>query len=353
VKRFWASLIMVGLLMGLITLNITNHYSLGNIKKRRSVMEMGYEQSRVAMKSKAQLVIELNRTIARIRVLENTLGKTGPQGYKVYAPRETGQLLKGYRELTLLVHYLNRGVWKTDYLNQWEGYPLVSGANKPYDYNQVFKSMNDLIAEKVPSKFIAHLKIYLLPDVIPDVSGLGGSGYILLSAQDLKADLIGNQLPVTLYHEIGHHVNFTFMAKDNARGEKLWAQFLRIRGGTWHGPGNVNTKAWGESSEETFAEDFRMLFGKDQPYFGDLALGDPRFDPYNATKEKQFIRALAAEKDRTGYRSPWIPEEGLLFWQNQGPLLIGGWLLLSLSILCVRILQGSRVWDQVPDKLSV
>ncbi|HBE77879.1 MAG TPA: hypothetical protein DDW65_08860 [Firmicutes bacterium] len=329
-KKIWASLIMVGLLMGLITLTITN----------RSVMKTGYDQPGVAVKSKAQLVMELNRTLAMIRGLENTLGRTGPQGYKVYAPQETGQLLKGYQELTLLVDYLNRGVWKTDDLNQWEGYPLVSGANKPYHYAQVFKSMNDLIAEKVPFKFIAHLKIYLLPDVIPGVSGLGGSGYILLSAQDLKADLIGNQLPVTLYHEIGHHVNFTFMAKDNGRGEKLWAQFLRIRGGTWHGPGSVNTKAWGESSEETFAEDFRMLFGKDQPYFGDLALGDPRVDPHNGTKEKQFIRALAAEKDQTRYCSPWIPEGDLLFWQNQGPLLMGGWLFLSLLILSVRIMHS-------------
>ncbi|HBF36021.1 MAG TPA: hypothetical protein DDW50_01730, partial [Firmicutes bacterium] len=174
------------------------------------------------------------------------------------------------------------------------------------------------------------------PYAIPNVSGLGGPGYILLSAQNRKDVLIDNQLQVTVYHEIGHHVNFTFMPKENSRGAKFWKKFLQIRGGHWRGPGAVNTKAWGSSSEETFAEDFRMLFGKNQPYFGDLALGDPRFNSSKAIAERKFLINLQNEKPKIAYQSPWIAEEGLRFWQNQGPVLMGSWLLLGLIIVLVR-----------------
>jgi hypothetical protein len=201
------------------------------------------------------------------------------------------------------------------------------------------KIMDELAHNEVPRQFVANLQIYLLPYVIPGVSGLGGNGYILLSAQAIADSLIDNQLSVTLYHEIGHHINFSYMAKNTVQGIKLWSNYLQIKGGTWHDPGKVNTKAWGESSEETFAEDFRMLFGKDQPYFGDLTMGDPRNDSLKAKSEKRFMVNLVKKKANHNYSSPWIPEEGLWFWQIQGQLLISIWVILGVGILTINYLK--------------
>jgi hypothetical protein len=329
-KKLRVTFVMVGLLMGLVAMNITTIYQFIGMKLVKTTPIA--LQRRVVTESKAELVTEVNQTVLKIASLEKILGKTELQGYKVYTAQETKQLISLYQNLEIGLNYLNYGDLKMN-LKQWEGYPLASQVNKPYRPDQIVKVMNDLAQCEVPGSFVTDLKIYLLPYVIPDVSGLGGPGYVILSAQAATADLIENQLPVTLYHEIGHHVNFSFMAKTTARGEKLWAQFLRIRGGTWHGPGSVNTKAWGESSEETFAEDFRMLFGKNQPYFGDLALGDPRVDSKKARNEIQFIKNLATEKNKTHYQSPWIPNEGLIFWQYQGILLIGLWMSLGIGIL--------------------
>ncbi len=291
--------------------------------------------------SKAQLVSLVNQNINQIHNLERNLGKTGQQGYKIYTSAESKQLIDRYQQLVSLLDYLNRGNLDID-KNQWEGYRFSQNDNLPYGREQVSRALSDLIKNKVPGAFLAGLRIYILPYAIPGVSGLGGPGYIFLSARDIHEVLIDNQLPVTLYHEIGHHVNFTFMPKDISHGAALWAKFLKIRGGSWHGPGAVNTKAWGNSSEETFAEDFRMLFGNAQPYFGDLALGDPRINSSIAAREKVFLTNLKNEKVQTKYHTPWIAEAGLRFWQNQSSILFGGWGLLALSIFFIRRYRHTR-----------
>jgi hypothetical protein len=318
--------------MGLVAFNMVNPYS---FLKQSSRPKAEYHQSRITIKSKAEIVAELNQTISAIHKMEQNFGGAGPQGYKVYAPAETGQLIKKYQDLLKFDHYLNTGNWKID-IHQWEGYSFIPYNNKPYEPAQVRRALDALLVNKVPDSFVDHLKIFILPYAIPGVSGLGANGYILLSARDVHEDLIENQLPVTLYHEIGHHVNFTYMPKDSIQGETLWKKFLQIRGGTWHGPGAVNTKSWAESSEETFAEDFRMLFGKDQPYFGDLTLGDPRVKPEKAVKEKRFIINLATQKADRNYQSPWIPGGRLWFWRIQDWLVICGWMLMSLAIIGYR-----------------
>jgi hypothetical protein len=337
--KIWLSLLV--LLIGLVTITEADIYPMLDIKPL--ILGTNQAQSGITMKSKAQLVNEVNQTVFGIHKLEMSQRKTGLQGYKVYTSAESEQLIGRYQKLTTLLHYLNWGNFKSE-RNQWEGYSLSLVDNISYERGQILQVMSELMQSKVPPAFVAGLKIYLLPYAIPGVSGLGGPGYILLSAQTAKANLIPNQLPVTLYHEIGHHVNFTFMPKGTPQGEERWTKFLQIRGGNWHGPGVVNTTAWGESSEETFAEDFRMLFGKAQPYFGDLALGDPRVNLVKAKNEKRFMinLALSMLKFKQKDQSPWIPERGLLyFWQRQGEFLIGAWLFLGVGILAVNYLRNT------------
>ncbi|MGE5583317.1 MAG: hypothetical protein ACM3X9_12385 [Bacillota bacterium] len=281
--------------------------------------------------NKAEIVGQMNRIVAEIVSLEKTSGKIGPEGYKVYSAGETERFLELYKALTLRLHYLNDGNSAIDN-SEWGGYRLSSEANKPYDPKQVDQAMAELEKNGLPRPFVADFRIYLLPYVIPDVSGLGGAGYTMLSAEPESEDLISNQLQVTLYHEIGHHVHFSFMPQETAEGKELWAKFLQIVGGSWHGAGGVNTKDWSNSSEETFAEDFRMLFGTSQPFFGDIALGDPRADSQRAKAEIRFMKGLAQVKVKTQYQSPWIPGDGLRFWQNQGLLITGAWGLLALGI---------------------
>lgn len=334
-------LIVVGLIISLMIMIIikNNSYSSLNSSVMKTVLTKQNDWMKV--KSKAQLVLAMNQYIKQIRDLERNLGKTGQPGYKIYTSTESQQLFEYYQSLASLLDYLNHG--NADSVkNQWEGYPFSKDANAPYRREQVIRVLTELNHHKVPKAFLKGLNIYILPYAIPGVSGLGGPGYILLSAQNIHETLIDNQLSVTLYHEIGHHVNFTFMPKDNRQGDALWAEFLKIRGGAWHGPGDVNTGAWGASSEETFAEDFRMLFGNNQLYFGDLALGDPRTDPKRAAREKNFLINLENEKIKNGYRSPWIVEERLAFWQNQNLMLLVGWSLLGLSIFFIRKYRNPR-----------
>jgi hypothetical protein len=330
-RKKWMFLIMVGLMLSLMfVIKGDKHLMLSPV-----ILKPTRLNDWMKTQSKAQLVSLVNQNVSQIHNLERTLGKTGKQGYKIYASNETKELIDHYQELVSLLCYLSRGNSNIE-KNQWEGYPFSQNDDLPYQPKQISAALSDLIQNKVPGVFLKGLRIYILPYAIPGVSGLGGPGYILLSAQNTHEVLIDNQLLVTLYHEIGHHVNFTFMPKDNPQGAKLWAEFLKIRGGSWHGPGAVNTKAWGRSSEETFAEDFRMLFGSRQPYFGDLALGDPRADWKKAVHEKEFLIHLENQKIRTQYHSPWISEEGLAFWQNQSILLLVGWGMLFLAIFVIR-----------------
>ncbi len=340
-RKNWVFLIVVGLIISLMIMVIIKNNSYSSLNPSVMKIVMTKQNDWMKVKSKFQLVFLMNQYVKQIHDLERNFGKTGRQGYKIYTSTESQQLYEYYQSLASLLDYLNHGNADSA-KNQWEGYQFSKDANTPYRQEQVIRVLAELNHNKVPKAFLKGLSIYILPYTIPGVSGLGGPGYILLSAQNIHETLIDNQLSVTLYHEIGHHVNFTFMPKDNHQGDALWAEFLKIRGGTWHGPGDVNTGVWGISSEETFAEDFRMLFGNNQPYFGDLALGDPRIDSRKTAREKIFLINLKNEKIKNGYRSPWIVEEGLFFWQNQNLVLFVGWSLLGLSILFIRKYRNPR-----------
>lgn len=283
-----------------------------------------------ASESKSRIVAEIRQLTSEVAAKEEQMGQSGPGGYKVYSPRESAELFGLYQGISIRLDYLNHGR-VTEEPDQWEGYTFDTGNNVPFTTTEVQQAIASLAPAQLPPVFLKNLRIFLLPYSIPEVSGLGGAGYLMLSASPAGLDLIDNQLTVTLYHEIGHHVHMQFMPENTTEGRKLWREYLAIRGGTWHGPGKVNTAAWSNSSEENFAEDFRMLFGKDQPYFGDMALGDPRVHPREAAALRTFIKNLGRKRMEPVYQSPWIPQGNRFFWEFQTELLAGLWIILTIG----------------------
>lgn len=285
-------------------------------------------QRTAAATSKARIVEEIRQLTREVADKEERLGQSGPGGYKVYSPRESGELFSLYQAITERLDYLNHGRFTIESA-QWDGYAFDTGDNVPFTTTAVQQAIAALDPANLPPVFLKQLRIFILPYSIPEVSGLGGAGYLMLSASPAGVDLIDNQLTVTLYHEIGHHVHMQFMPENTAKGRELWREYLAIQGGTWHEPGQVNTAAWSSSSEENFAEDFRMLFGKDQPYFGDMSLGDPRVHPLQASTLRTFIKNLGRERFNQAYQSPWVPTGSVVFWQLQTGVIVGLWFVLA------------------------
>jgi hypothetical protein len=282
--------------------------------------------------SRAAVVGEATRLAADLERAEERLATAGPAGVKIYSPGATGQLLGKYQALAAKLAYLQGGVAEAA-APGWGGYTF-SGPGGSYDPSEVARAVRE-IAPALPGQFLRGLHIFLLPEVIPEVSGLGGPGYTVLGGQADPENLSGESLRVTLYHELGHSVHMSYMDRNRPSGLRRWDSYLRLRGGVWHGPGAVNTAGWSASSEETFAEDFRMLFGKDQPFYGDIRLGDPRRDPAQAAAVKRFMQGLAASAPQIGYQSPWLPKE-LAFWQFQPWLIAGLWAMLAAGLLALR-----------------
>ncbi len=327
------SIFLIVLFIVIVLINVTYmEKAFASDIQDKKILEL---QKRLLSENKAEIIADIRQITSKIVNLEQKTGITGPSGFKVYSLEESKEFVRLYESLQLRLHYLNYGNLQIS-LNQWEGYSLNTENSQPYSQQKVIRLMKELEENGVPKKFISNFKIFLLPYVIPDVSGLGGAGYTILSSQPVNGGLIDNQLQVTLYHEIGHHVHLSYMLKESTAGAELWKEFHRIRGGAWHGPGAVNTKAWDDSSEETFAEDFRMLFGTNQPFFGDISLGDPRNSPNKAKDEKSFIIQLAQNKVKVKYESPWIPQQRLLLWQLEGELITGLWVFLGIGILLVK-----------------
>jgi hypothetical protein len=302
--------------------------------------EVQQQQIKFTRLSKAAIQKQVLFLANEIASSEQNLGYTGIQGYKLYSAKETAKLLEMDQALGLRLHYLEQGNCNFN-LRQWNGYFFNKIKSQPYDITQVNPLLSEL-AKKIPGSLLKQLKIFILPYPIKDIAGLGGSGYDLISAYPASETLsqANDDLKVTLIHEIGHHIHLSFMPENTIRGKELWNQYLKICGGKWHGPGAVNTKAWSNSSEETFAEYFRMLFGgKNQPFFGDITLGDPRINPHKADRLIQFVKNLAGEQSIIRYSSPWLPDTGLYFWESQNWLILILWLFLGTVITALNILK--------------
>lgn len=268
------------------------------------------QQNEFRLLNKVEIQNQVRFLSKQIVSAEQKLGYTAIQGYKIYSAKETTELLQLYQAIGLRLHYLDYGNCNFN-LKQWNGDLFAKTKSQPYNITQVNQILSEL-AGKIPGSLLKQLKIFLLPYPIKDIAGLGGAGYDLISAYPVSETLAqaNDDLKVTLVHEIGHHIHLSFMPENSVRGKELWNQYLKICGSKWHGPGAVNTKAWSNSSEETFAEYFRMLFGgKEQPFFGDITLGDPRINPHKAERLRQFVKNLAGEKSKVKYSSPWLPDD--------------------------------------------
>ena len=287
--------------------------------------------------SRAAVAGQVQRLAAQVRRSETQLAEPGPAGVKIYGPQATGRLLGEYQTLAAKLAYLKSGVRQAAVAG-WDNYRFDGngGSFDPADVRQALQE----IAPELPQQFLKGFRIFLLPKVIPQVAGLGGPGYTLLGGQSDPADLTGDMLRVTLYHELGHSVHMSYMDRGQLAGVRRWDAYLKLRGGVWHGPGAVNTADWSSSSEETFAEDFRMLFGKDQPFFGDIRLGDPRRNPERAAAEKRFVVDLVRGGPEKSYESPWLPKD-LTFWRLQPALIAGLWAMLGAGLLAVRPVRGA------------
>lgn len=284
-----------------------------------------------SVQSKAALVSELKDIKEKIGRLEEIGGQFGNSDFKVYSAEETANLLHYYQELRTVLEYLNRGYIVE--IKDWRGYPLEEEGKKPYRREEAFRILTELEKTDLPSSFLSDFRVYLLPSGVPEISGLGGAGFAMISAPDIM-DRSVEQLRVTLLHELGHHLHSRFMPSPTIKSNFLWDNYLRIRGGEWQGSGAVNTSAWSNSSEETFAEDFRLIIGKNQQYYGDISLGDPRSNPEIAVKLKEFFFSLQSQPISESSKSPWIPE-GLQFWLDSHIFIVVGWSVIMVGIIII------------------
>lgn len=323
-RNYWGMIVVIIVIIGLCIAYLKNY--------TQSVTGLSDFKAKAVILSKADIVKQIDQLVIETGRLERNGGIAGEGGFIVYSPQTTAKLLALYQALDLRLSYLNSGELSQN-SKQWDGYLLTKTNAKPYSTAQVMKVMAELKANGVPANLVKQFHIFLLPKSIPDISGLGGAGFTLISAPaDAGEPGSEGDLAVTLDHEIGHHIHMSFMPKGTTVGEKYWQRYLALRGGVWHGPGQVNTAKWGSSSEETFAEDFRMLFGKDQPYFGDVTLGDPRNNPEQAGNVKNFIIRLGNQQPGQQYASPWIPAGmSLTFWNRQDILLTMMWVGLGTA----------------------
>lgn len=284
--------------------------------------------NKASKQSKAQITAEIGSIIGKIQQLEKI---NQDSRVTIYSPKQTAALGELYQALYARIHFLNfgTGVSATE---RWDGYQQnYQKESMIYSSDQVKQILLDL-EQKVPGKFLKNYRIYLSPYSIPGVSGMGGPGFSVIYAIPKSYQPDTDSLRVTLYHELGHHIHLSYMDETTVTGNRLWNEYHQIRGGSWHGPGKANTVEWSKSSEETFAEDFRMMFGDKQPYFGDMALGDPRDKPAMAQQLAGFISRLSENEKQRKYQSPWIPSEGLNFWLIQNKLIALGWFLVLLAL---------------------
>lgn len=147
----------------------------------------------------------------------------------------------------------------------------------------------------LPAKVFHDYKVYILPFSMGEISGLGSEGYMLLGAPPVNCTVMEHQIAFTIAHELGHHVHMTFLGSTYEENPKGWEEYMSIRGiPLWSADGDINSRAWFESTEETFAEDVRVLFGAKQAasWPHGTVYKDPRRDPAVAQRLKVFIDTL-------------------------------------------------------------
>lgn len=254
-------------------------------------------------------------------------------GFVVYRPVTTGRI--HLLATAIAARKATDGQYTYDELL---GYQLRD--ESPEQYPRMDRVIRLLKAIPVSQRVLEGFKVYLLPYSMGGANGYGGNGYAFLAATPAGERLIANQLEVTLAHELGHHLHFRYMNRSTVLGQRLWERYLKMRGIPWHDGGEAGSMAWTRSSEEVFAEDYRVWVGGaavGSGYFGDLSYPNPTVKQGNALK--QFFDALP--------NYPAAVEEDL--WQYTGAQ---GRLQMTLSSVTVACLGLPLIYHQVRLKRS-
>ncbi|HPO96741.1 MAG TPA: hypothetical protein PLZ08_02145 [Bacillota bacterium] len=281
--------------------------------------------------SRHQIVKSLQETASELKRLEATMGFNTIAGIKVYSETESQRLWSKYLTVQEQLQILKSGKLIAPQ-HELKGY-LLDDSNEGVKFEpaQVQSILAKLLPE-LPKQTLRNYRIFLMPYQASGVSGVGGTGFSIIFALPSFVEPDVKDLEVTLLHEIGHHIHMTYMPETTKKGRLLWEQYHQIRGGSWQGPGKANSEAWNQSSEETFAEDFRMLFGAEQPFYNDIVLGDPRQNPEIAAQLKDFIWGLLQTNQVGSYRSPWI-DQAVNVWLLQSQIITMLWLILLVLIV--------------------
>lgn len=245
--------------------------------------------------------------------LASTGAEKDAKGFIIYPP-STALGLFLYDRAAAMYEAADRGgaaaIPSVDALFRLGGERL--SATVPEKYPSAARARAVLAGLAVPASAARGFRVYLLPFSLGDLSGLGGPGFAIIAAEPADERLIPNQLEVTLAHEFGHHLHLAGMPRDTAAGRARWVAYLRLRRLPWREDGRVKTKAWAHSPEETFAEDFRLLFGgapADEEPAATLA-GDPRRNRSLSsglrTLMKDVARAMPPVRPE-----PWPKEAGV------------------------------------------
>ena len=243
-----------------------------------------HDLSRLGIRIK--LSEELRFLKYKIKCLQDNPDYTHPAlGFHVYDVQATGWLHVLYkaaavRENLLSFHLDRRVIEEASISELSDGTPLYEASSEKLP--EVDEIVETLEGMTLPPMVFHDYRVYILPFSMGEISGLGAKGYMILGAPSVDCEVIENQTAFTVAHELGHHIHMTFLGttyEDNPNG---WDEYMKVRGiPTWSAGGDVNSKDWFESTEETFAEDIRVLFGTQEaasePHR--TIYQDPRSDP--------------------------------------------------------------------------
>ncbi|MGB4515705.1 MAG: hypothetical protein WBI64_07490 [Bacillota bacterium] len=219
-------------------------------------------------------------------------------GFHIYDRNATGWLNVLYKAAdvrrSLLESRLDPSVFHGVKIHQLQdGIPLYEP--EPGRVPKVEEVADVLEGMTLPAKVFHGYKVYILPFSMGEISGLGSKGYMILGAPPADFRAYENQIAYTIAHEVGHHIHMTFLGVTYEENPEGWDEYMDIRGiPMWTSGGKVNSEGWFRSTEETFAEDVRVLFGTHQAAawpFGTVYM-DPREDQEVAEKLKIFIDRL-------------------------------------------------------------
>lgn len=147
----------------------------------------------------------------------------------------------------------------------------------------------------IDDRVFQNLDIFLLPYVLRDVAGLGARGRIVLGAAPGFRAASKERTVYALLHELGHHIHFRYLGPYFPLLPSRWDEYMELREiAIWTSSGRAGSDAWRTSTEETFAEDFRVLFTPPRypvaPHA--TAYGDPRKMEDGGAALRKFIESL-------------------------------------------------------------